>query len=427
MPPCKAVSVRPGRNPLVRHPYKHRPNCNQASRARLETPSPDASSPDTVADQNLAVDHSKDTHLSSSSPPSSASSPAPTPPPAQASGLTIPAIVGNKYLLLDQVEGSSLYRCINIHTREEHVAKVLSPEAGRTMVNAHLRLRSHPHVAPLTEVVWGEDGSRVYLLLPPAPGGDLHSHVRSRRRLRESEARRLFRQMASAVRDCHANGVVLRDLKLRKFVFADKHRTHLRLESLEDAVVIGNGNMQVSDESYSYMPAFASSYTCSGREEIDERVAEQDDSLEEKRGCPAYVSPEILRSGERYSGRAADMWSLGVVLYTMLVGRYPFNDSEHASLFAKISRGRFGLPDTLSPRARCLVRSLLRRDPTERLSAADVLLHPWLAPSIDGNVREEEEEDEVDGPGSEGKICRRLPSPRCGRDRDQIVPDWSGD
>ncbi|KAG8225157.1 hypothetical protein J437_LFUL006181 [Ladona fulva] len=92
------------------------------------------------------------------------------------------------------------------------------------MVSAHLRLRNHPHVAPLEEVVWGEDGSRVYLMLPPAAGGDLHSHVRSRRRLRESEARRLFRQMAAAVRDCHANGVVLRDLKLRKFVFADKHR-----------------------------------------------------------------------------------------------------------------------------------------------------------------------------------------------------------
>ncbi|KAG8225156.1 hypothetical protein J437_LFUL006180 [Ladona fulva] len=204
-------------------------------------------------------------------------------------------------------------------------------------------------------------------------------------------------------------------------------RTHLRLESLEDAVVIGNGSSPLADDSYSYDPAFPSSYTCTGREEMDERVAELDDSLEEKRGCPAYVSPEILRSGEKYSGRAADMWSLGVVLYTMLVGRYPFNDSEHASLFAKISRGRFGLPDTLSPRARCLVRSLLRRDPMERLNAADVLLHPWLAPSVDGNVREDEEEDEVDGPGAEGKICRRLPSPRCGRDRDRVVPDWSGE
>ena len=66
-------------------------------------------------------------------------------------------------------------------------------------------------------------------------------------------------------------------------------RTEVKLESLEDAVVL---------EDYS------------------------DDLLSDKHGCPAYVSPEILRTNTRYSGRAADMWGLGVMLYTMLVGRY---------------------------------------------------------------------------------------------------------
>lgn len=47
----------------------------------------------------------------------------------------------------------------------------------------------------------------------------------------------------------------------------------------------------------------------------------EEDLLQDKRGCPAYVSPEILRAHRTYSGRAADMWSLGVILYTMLVGR----------------------------------------------------------------------------------------------------------
>lgn len=61
--------------------------------------------------------------------------------------------------------------------------------------------------------------------------------------------------------------------------------------------------------------------------------------------------------------------------------RYPFNDSEHASLFVKISRGQFLLPDWLSCKARCLVRSLLRREPSERLTADDVLYHPWLTQS----------------------------------------------
>lgn len=122
-------------------------------------------------------------------------------------------------------------------------------------------------------------------------------------------------------------------------------RTRLRLESLEDAVI----------------------------------VDDDDDKLTDRRGCPAYVAPEVLRSGRAYSGKAADIWSLGVLLYTMLVGRYPFNDAEHASLFAKISRGQFAMPDALSARARCLIRALLRREPAERPIGDDVPRHPWLA------------------------------------------------
>lgn len=152
--------------------------------------------------------------------------------------------------------------------------------------------------------------------------------------------------MAETVAACHEQGIVLRDLKLRKFVFADPQRTTLKLESLEDAVVLDDP---------------------------------EEDLLQDKRGCPAYVSPEILKAHRTYSGKAADMWSLGVILYTMLVGRYPFNDSEHASLFAKISRGFFVVPECLSSRGKCLIRSLLRREAGERLSAAAVLRHPWLA------------------------------------------------
>lgn len=89
------------------------------------------------------------------------------------------------------------------------------------LLAAHYRLDSQPHVNPLREVLVGD--KRVYLVFPRSYG-DLHSHVRARKRLREPDARRLFRQMAETVHSCHERGIVLRDLKLRKFVFADPQR-----------------------------------------------------------------------------------------------------------------------------------------------------------------------------------------------------------
>lgn len=62
----------------------------------------------------------------------------------------------------------------------------------------------------------------------------------------------------------------------------------------------------------------------------------------------------------------------------MSLSRYPFNDSEHAHLFAKISRGHFHVPECLSSKARCVIRALLRRHPEERITSEDLLHHPWL-------------------------------------------------
>lgn len=121
-------------------------------------------------------------------------------------------------------------------------------------------------------------------------------------------------------------------------------RTQLRLESLEDTHIIKG----------------------------------EDDALSDKHGCPAYVSPEILNTTGTYSGKAADVWSLGVMLYTLLVGRYPFHDSDPGALFSRIRRGQFCIPEHVSPKARCLIRSLLRREPSERLTAPEILLHPWF-------------------------------------------------
>ena len=66
------------------------------------------------------------------------------------------------------------------------------------------------------------------------------------------------------------------------------------------------------------------------------------------------------------------------MLYTMLVGRYPFQDVEPTVMFSKIRRGLFVVPDVLSSKAKCLIKSMMRQDPTQRLSAEELLEHPWF-------------------------------------------------
>ena len=88
-------------------------------------------------------------------------------------------------------------------------------------MTAYTRVGSHPNINPLVDVIVAK--TRAYFVCEPHYG-DLHSYVRTRKRLREAEASRLFAQITAAVCHCHESGVVLRDFKLRKFVFKDADR-----------------------------------------------------------------------------------------------------------------------------------------------------------------------------------------------------------
>lgn len=255
----------------------------------------------------------------------------------------VPSRIGD-YLILNPLEGSNLFRCLNASAKLEMLCKVVPVDKVRDCLSGHFRLDGHPNVNRVEEVLIGKN--QAYLFYSTSHG-DLHSWVRKQRRLQDDEAKLLFSQVAQAVAACHQAGIVLRDLKLRKFVFKDLQRTELKLETLDDGVVL---------------------------EDVG-----SNDRLNDKHGCPVYVSPEILSpSGMPYSGKAADCWSLGVMLYTMLVGRYPFHDPDPSALFSKIRRGTYSLPESLSSKAKCLIRNLLRHDPEERLTAEEILDHPWL-------------------------------------------------
>ncbi|XP_030203087.1 tribbles homolog 1 isoform X1 [Gadus morhua] len=246
------------------------------------------------------------------------------------------------FLLLPLAERDGVHSALNTDTGDELVCKVFDMGVYQEKVRAYSALPPHHNVAAVRDIVLGERRAYVFR---DKEHGDLHGLVKGCRRLDEEHARRLFRQVARAVAHCHRHGVVLGDLKLRKFVFADEKRSKVKLESLEDCHVLEDP---------------------------------QRDAMSDTHGCPAYVSPEILSGSAPYSGKMADMWSLGVMLYTMLVGRYPFHDPDPATLFSKIRRGQCCLPEGLSPGAKCLLHSLLRKEPAERLTASELLAHPWF-------------------------------------------------
>ncbi|RNA32699.1 tribbles -like protein [Brachionus plicatilis] len=187
--------------------------------------------------------------------------------------------------------------------------------------------------------------------------GDLHSYMKEKKRLEESEAKHIYRQCVQAVMDCHDNGIIIRDIKLKKFVFLDKEKSQIGLANLEDCLI------------------------------LDEDAT--DDLIKSQQGCPAYVSPEVLNpSQSSYSGRLSDSWSLGIILYTLLIGRYPFHHPTITNLFAKIARGRFQVPPSvpLSLEGKLLLRSLIRVKPEERLYPSEILSHSWLKLSDSDNL-----------------------------------------
>ncbi|KAH7693440.1 hypothetical protein AAVH_34679, partial [Aphelenchoides avenae] len=107
----------------------------------------------------------------------------------------------------------------------------------------------------------------------------------------------------------------------------------------------------------------------------------ENDAISNRNVCPAYVAPEVLDINHAtYSGRRADIWALGVFIFVLLTGRYPFNDRNPTLLFRRIKCRKFTsyLQECISSEAKWLIYSLLRCNPLERPTATDVCNAHWL-------------------------------------------------
>ncbi|KAL5010586.1 hypothetical protein ScPMuIL_012891 [Solemya velum] len=107
---------------------------------------------------------------------------------------------------------------------------------------------------------------------------------------------------------------------------------------------------------------------------LGKHLMSEKDYLKDQRGSPAYISPDVL-SGKPYLGKPSDMWALGVVLFTMLYGQFPFYDTVPQELFRKIKSAEFSVPSDgrVSENTSMVIRKLLVLNPEQRMTASQVL------------------------------------------------------
>lgn len=175
-------------------------------------------------------------------------------------------------------------------------------------------------------------------------GGSLRQLLRQQKNscFEESQARPLFTQACDAIQYCHGRNVAHRDIKLENMLL-DKSTGSLKLIDFGFAV----------------------------------QLKGKDHKLRFFCGTPSYMAPEMVTSRE-YLGFQIDVWALGVVLYVMLTGQFPFAGTTESQLYAKIRRGVFKCPEALGDHAKRLVCAALRVEPQSRPTAEQMLKHSRL-------------------------------------------------
>ncbi|XP_009610094.1 CBL-interacting serine/threonine-protein kinase 23 [Nicotiana tomentosiformis] len=204
-----------------------------------------------------------------------------------------------------------------------------------------MKLIRHPNVIRMYEVMASK--SKIYIVLEFVTGGELFDKIASRGRLKEDEARKYFQQLINAVDYCHSRGVFHRDLKP------------------ENLLLDVNGVLKVSDFGLSALP----------------QQVREDGLLHTTCGTPNYVAPEVINN-KGYDGAKADLWSCGVILFVLMAGYLPFEESNLMALYKKIHKAEFTCPPWFSSSAKKLIKRILDPNPQTRITFSEVIENEWF-------------------------------------------------
>jgi len=299
--------------------------------------------------------------------------------------------VRNKYHIDEKEIGRGTFgvvrKCVNRETKECYAIKSIRKNKGST--NMFLRREvtalkdlDHPNIIKFIEVV--EDDHYVHFITELCTGGELYDRIKSQtpgqQFCSEKESAQLIRCVLDAVRYCHEKNIVHRDLKLENLLFKTTEKdTPIKIIDFGLAFILRQGGVM---ESFVGTPYYMGEF-------FGKRMNEQ--PFEYSRflnsfflsSC-SYVAPEILSS--TYT-KSCDLWSIGVITYIILCGYPPFYGSTSAEIYNEAQKGHliFHSPewDNISSEAKDFVRSLVRLNPNDRLTAGEALEHKWIASNRD--------------------------------------------
>ncbi|PIK62706.1 putative MAP/microtubule affinity-regulating kinase 3 isoform X6, partial [Apostichopus japonicus] len=190
----------------------------------------------------------------------------------------------------------------------------------------------------LFEVI--ESEKTLYLVMEYASGGEVFDYLVAHGRMKEKEARAKFRQIVSAVQYCHQKRVVHRDLKA------------------ENLLLDKDLNIKIADF------GFSNQFTPGSK-------------LDTFCGSPPYAAPELFQ-GKKYDGPEVDVWSLGVILYTLVSGSLPFDGQNLKELRERVLRGKYRIPFYMSTDCENLLKRFLMLNPAKRSTLEGIMKDKWM-------------------------------------------------
>ncbi|KDN52887.1 Pkinase-domain-containing protein [Tilletiaria anomala UBC 951] len=226
-----------------------------------------------------------------------------------------------------------------------HKATVSSSKRNKSKLLAELKIHKsmkHKHIVRFLDQF--EDEENVYFRLELCANGSMNDVVKRRGRYSEPESRYLMTQILTGCQHMHLNSVIHRDLKLGN-IFLD-----------------ASMNVKIGDFGLAALLNFP--------EERKKTVC----------GTPNYIAPEILYDQGDGHSFEVDIWSVGVILYTLLIGKPPFQTDNVQKIYEKIKRNEYEIPadSTISSHARELIAQILTPNPAERPTLIQIMDHPWF-------------------------------------------------